>query len=68
MASRRRRVRGRHVRNARVLLQVSTVMIGFDGDFRDLAALMGWTSGRLWEFNPAIKIATERWKQARGGP
>ncbi len=33
----------------------------FDGDFTALAARLGWTSGRRWQDNPAIQIATDRW-------
>jgi hypothetical protein len=63
---RRRRRRGTKFRarnrNAELLLAVSTVMIGFDGDFVDLAAHMGWTTGVFWRENVAIRIAEQRYE------
>lgn len=56
-----RRYRGRHRRNARLLLAVATITPGFDGDFVDLAALMGWTHGERWRLNPAIWVARAWW-------
>lgn len=35
----------------------------FDGDFTALAARLGWTSGRRWQDNPAIRIAAASWKK-----
>jgi hypothetical protein len=37
----------------------------FDGNFIALAEQLGWTSGRRWQDNPAIRIATERWTSKR---
>ena len=37
----------------------------FDGDFTALAERLGWTSGRLWRQNPAIRIAMKRWLELR---
>lgn len=34
----------------------------FDGDFFALAERLGWTSGRRWRENPAIRIAAQRWE------
>jgi len=33
----------------------------FDGNFTALAERLGWTSGRRWQDNPSIRIATKRW-------
>ena len=60
---RRRVKRGRAIkRNADLLLAFATAMIGFDGDFVNLAALMGWTCGPWWRENPAITLASKRFE------
>ncbi len=33
----------------------------FDGDFATIAERLGWTTGRFWRDNPAIKLAAQRW-------
>lgn len=38
----------------------------FDGDFIALAERLGWTSGRNWQDNPAIRIAADRWRSDAG--
>lgn len=39
----------------------------FDGNFTALAERLGWTSGRRWQDNPAIRIATDRWAKREAG-
>jgi len=46
---------------ADLLLEQARCDPSFDGDFTALAERLGWTSGRRWRDNPAIRIATERW-------
>jgi hypothetical protein len=38
----------------------------FDGDFVALAERLGWTSGRRWQENPAIKLAAKQWGNGHG--
>jgi hypothetical protein len=51
----------RKARGAELLLDHARRDPSFDGDFTALAERLGWTSGRRWQDNPAIRIATERW-------
>lgn len=58
-----RRVRALR-RSVALLLEHARQDPAFDGDFTAIAAKLGWTSGRCWQFNPAIKIAADRWRSA----
>lgn len=51
----------RKAKGADLLLDHARRDPGFNGDFTALAEQLGWTSGRLWQQNPAIQIATKRW-------
>jgi hypothetical protein len=53
---------------AGLLLEHARKDPSFDGDFTALAERLGWTSGRLWQQNPAIRIATERWRADQESP
>jgi hypothetical protein len=48
---------------AELLLEHARRDPGFDGDFTALAERLGWTSGRRWQDNPAIRIAADRWRR-----
>ena len=50
---------------AELLLEHARRDPSFDGDFTALAERLGWTSGRLWQKNPSIQIATKRWLALR---
>lgn len=39
----------------------------FDGDFAAIASRFGWTSGKRWRDNPAIRIAAKRWAEQETG-
>jgi hypothetical protein len=54
----------RKAKGADLLLEAAIRDPSFDGDFTALAERLGWTSGRLWQRNPAIQIATKRWQHA----
>jgi hypothetical protein len=61
-AGRSQRTKGERRRmGAELLLDHARRDPSFDGDFTALAERLGWTSGRRWQDNPAIRIATERW-------
>jgi len=49
-------------KGAELLLEHARKDPAFDGDFTALAERLGWTSGRLWRNNPAIRIASDRWR------
>lgn len=49
---------------ADLLLEQARRDPSFDGDFTALAERLGWTSGRRWQENPAIRIAADRWSAA----
>lgn len=51
----------RKAKGADLLLEAARHDPSFDGDFTALAERLGWTSGRLWQRNPSIQIATKRW-------
>lgn len=51
----------RKAKGADLLLEAASREPSFDGDFTALAERLGWTSGRLWQRNPSIQIATKRW-------
>ncbi len=53
----------RKKRGAELLLEHARRDPNFDGDFTALAARLGWTSGRLWQRNPSIRIATDTWQK-----
>lgn len=53
-------------RGADLLLEHARRDPAFDGDFTALAERLGWTSGMRWRDNPAIRIAAQRWRDARG--
>lgn len=46
-----------------ILLAHARLDPAFNGDFVKIAESLGWTSGRFWRDNPAIKIATEIWAE-----
>lgn len=48
-----------------LLLEQAAADPAFDGNFETLAERMGWTSGKLWRENPAIKKAAAAWAQRR---
>lgn len=48
-----------------LLLEQAAADPAFDGNFEVLAERMGWTSGKLWRENPAIKKAAAAWAQRR---
>jgi hypothetical protein len=50
-------------KGAELLLEHAQRDPSFDGDFTALAARLGWTSGRRWQDNPAIRIAAASWKK-----
>lgn len=52
----------RKARAVDLLLEEAGKDPSFDGDFAAIAERFGWTSGRQWRQNPAIRIATERWQ------
>lgn len=52
----------RKARGAELLLDHAGKDPTFDGDFTALAARLGWTSGRRWQENPAIRIASDLWR------
>lgn len=61
-ASRALRTKGERRRiGAELLLEHARKDPTFDGDFTALAERLGWTSGRRWRDNPAIRIASEQW-------
>ena len=61
-ASRSQRSKGERRRmGADLLLEQAHRDPNFDGDFTALAERLGWTSGRRWQENPAIRIAADRW-------
>ena len=49
---------------AELLLEHARRDPSFDGDFTALAERLGWTSGHHWQDNPAIRIASDRWRSA----
>jgi hypothetical protein len=53
-------------RSVDLLLERAREDAAFDGDFTAIAAQLGWTSGKHWQHNPAIRIATERWNRVLG--
>lgn len=55
----------RKAKGAELLLEYARRDPSFDGDFTALAEQIGWTSGRRWQDNPAIRIASERWLASR---
>ena len=48
-------------RSVTLLLKRASEDPAFDGDFAAIAKGFGWDSGRFWQGNPAIRIATARW-------
>jgi hypothetical protein len=52
----------RKAKGAELLLEHAQGDPSFDGDFTALAARLGWASGRLWQRNPAIRIASAQWQ------
>jgi ribonuclease HI len=55
----------RRAKGAELLLEAASREPSFDGDFTALAERLGWTSGRRWQDNPMIRIATTRWQELR---
>ncbi len=53
-------------RSVSLLLEHAQKDPTFNGDFTAIAARFGWTSGRCWQNNPAIRIAAQRWLEQRG--
>jgi hypothetical protein len=51
---------------AKILLAHARTDPAFDGDFTKIAQILGWTSGKYWRNNPAIRIATEIWTSTSG--
>lgn len=51
----------RKAMGAELLLERARAETNFDGDFTALAERLGWTSGRRWRDNPAIRIAADQW-------
>jgi hypothetical protein len=49
-----------------ILLAHARLDPAFDGNFVKIAERLGWTSGRFWRDNPAIRIATEIWTSTSG--
>ena len=56
----------RKQRGAAILLDHARRDPSFDGDFTAIAEKIGWTSGKLGRQNPAIRIATDRWREKKG--
>jgi hypothetical protein len=52
-------------RSVSLLLERARADPSFDGDFTAIAESFGWTSGKLWRENPAIRIAADRWAQEK---
>ena len=52
-------------RSVALLLERAREDPAFDGDFAAIAARLGWNSGRLWQRNPAIRIAADRWAESK---
>src|SRR5512143_1070120 len=50
---------------AELLLDHAGTTPDFDGDFFALAERLGWTSGRRWRDNPAIRIASQLWEETK---
>jgi len=55
----------RRLMGADLLLDQAGNTPDFDGDFFALAERLGWTSGRRWRDNPAIRIASQRWEETK---
>lgn len=55
----------RRHRGVELLLEEAAADPAFDGNFEALAERMGWTSGRLWRENPAIRKAAAEWALRR---
>lgn len=49
-------------RSVALLLERARDDPAFDGDFAAIAERLGWTAGKLWRQNPAIRIASDRWR------
>lgn len=50
---------------AELLLDQAGSTPNFDGDFFALAERLGWTAGRRWRDNPAIRIASQLWEETK---
>lgn len=48
-------------RSVALLLERASADPAFNGDFAAIAEQLGWNTGRFWQGNPAIRIATARW-------
>jgi hypothetical protein len=57
---------GRRRMAAKLLLERARRDPDFRGDFVEIAAQLGWTSGSRWQHNPAIRIASELWLEQNG--
>jgi hypothetical protein len=58
----------RKARGVELLLGHARSDPAFDGDFTALAERLGWTSGRMWQQNPVIRIAAKRWLAEKETP
>jgi hypothetical protein len=52
-------------RSVALLLERAHADPSFDGDFTAIAESFGWTSGKRWRENPAIRIAADRWAREK---
>lgn len=52
-------------RSVSLLLERAHADPSFEGDFTKVAESFGWTSGKRWRENPAIRIAADRWAQEK---